>query len=159
CAARMCEGAACARRDGLGGADGDRAARDGERGHPGPRRARARCEPRVEAQSRAVVGEEAPDARMTLTMLARPLRPRERRSTARDFAEALRSGTTFAPPATAFVSLYERGRTIGCVGHADFASALAAARVDPRFGGAREDLGRATTQLSLLVRGRVVDAS
>jgi AMMECR1 domain-containing protein len=92
-------------------------------------------------------------------MLARPLRTGERRSIARRLAHALRRGATFATPATAFVSLYERGRTIGCVGHADFASALAAARVDPRFGGARQDVGHATVQLSLLVRGRRIDAA
>jgi AMMECR1 domain-containing protein len=90
-------------------------------------------------------------------MLARPLREQERRSLARGLARALRQSATFSTPATAFVSLYERGRTIGCVGHADFASALRAARADPRFGGAREDTTLATTQLSLLVRGAIVD--
>jgi hypothetical protein len=89
-----------------------------------------------------------------LSMLARPLHEDERRAIARRFARALRAGRSCALPATAFVSLYERGRVIGCVGHADMALALAAARVDPRFGGARELGGRATVQLSLLVRGR-----
>lgn len=89
-----------------------------------------------------------------LAMLARPLRASERAAIERRFRAALRSGKTCELPATAFVSLYERGRAIGCVGHRDFASALAAARVDPRFGGAR---GREiTVQLSLLVRGPTI---
>lgn len=91
-----------------------------------------------------------------LSMLARPLRANERASIARRFATALRTGKPYAPPATAFVSLYERGRVIGCVGHADLASALAAARHDPRFGGARHDASDTSVQLSLLVRGRVL---
>lgn len=91
-----------------------------------------------------------------LSMLARALRDDERRAIARRFTAAFRSRGACELPATAFVSLYERGRVIGCVGHADVRAALAAARVDPRFGGAREAGGATTVQLSLLVRGRVL---
>ncbi len=90
-----------------------------------------------------------------LSMLARPLRDTERTAIARRVVSALRAGRSCELPATAFVSLYERGRVIGCVGHADLQSALGAARLDPRFGGARAAASDATVQLSLLVRGRV----
>ncbi len=91
----------------------------------------------------------------TLAMLARHLTPRERMGIERRARRALERGTSCALPATAFVSIYERGRVIGCVGHADFQRARAAAEHDLRFGGPRGGLEARTVQLSLLVRGRV----
>lgn len=89
-------------------------------------------------------------------MLARRLRPAERAAIARSFGVLLGRGRTFDAPATAFVSLYERGRVIGCVGHADPRHALEASRHDPRFGGARMPDAAPTAVLSFLVRGRTI---
>jgi len=91
-----------------------------------------------------------------LSMLARPLRATERAAIARRWAAALGKDRTCELPATAFVSIYERGRVIGCVGHADWHLALEQARIDPRFGGARLSRDDATIQLSLLVRGPTI---
>ena len=88
-----------------------------------------------------------------LALLARPLRGPERAGIARRWATAFRNERACELPATAFVSIYERGRVIGCVGHADVLSALRAARADPRFGGARLEPRESVVQLSLLVRG------
>lgn len=69
---------------------------------------------------------------------------------------AVLHGELVALPATPFVSIYERGRLVGCVGHDDLGSALRVARSDPRFGGFRGDPADATVQVSILHRARPV---
>ncbi len=110
----------------------------------------------TEPAGRETEDEDEDEDAMTgppLTLLARPLRASERAAIMRCWKAALRSDRPCELPATAFVSIYERGRVIGCVGHADVVSALRAARADPRFGGARLPPSESVVQLSLLVRG------
>lgn len=85
-----------------------------------------------------------------LAALGRALTERERRSIRRDLARALRTGADPVLPGTAFVSIYERGRLVGCIGHPSLHAALAMAREDPRFGGARGPADAQTIQVSFL---------
>lgn len=85
-----------------------------------------------------------------LATLARKLTPTERASLQRGIGRALREGSEIALPGTAFVSIYERGRLIGCIGHETLHGALNMARTDPRFGGARAAQETHTIQVSFL---------
>jgi hypothetical protein len=93
-----------------------------------------------------------------LAMIAAKLDADSRARIARAVSRGVRRGARVPLPATPFVSIYERGRLIGCVGHAELAQALAVARVDPRFGGARRDADEHTVQVSFLARPRVMPA-
>lgn len=94
-----------------------------------------------------------------LAMLAAVVDADARARVARAVSRAVRRGSKVSLPATPFVSIYERGRLIGCVGHADLVEALRVARVDPRFGGARLDAAEHTIQVSFLARPRVMPAT
>jgi AMMECR1 domain-containing protein len=101
----------------------------------------------------------APPPEVGLAMIAAPLDGDVRAKITRTIRRALREDeepTTL--PATPFVSIYERGRLIGCVGHARLREALRVARVDPRFGGARGEEKEHTIQVSFLARPRVMAA-
>lgn len=93
-----------------------------------------------------------------LAMLAAAIDRATRERIARSIARGVKRGAEVALPATPFVSIYERGRLIGCVGHARLVEALRVARVDPRFGGPRADAAEHTIQVSFLARPRVIPA-